>query len=309
LEDKIMNKRQTEQITGGAESPITNQKKVATYIKKVVQKPSAIHGFDRVTLWLDHAEFPGSLDRIREHCTDIKVYSEQMRYQARCKCRIEVFQPDNECLDLIADAVGKSVSVQVSYVEIALDMIAVRIGQAGDWQDAFLGAARMRYQRQTVVLNETTFYFGRRTDANRKKRGNVQAVYADKSSKLLNVRPPNGAPKCLHIEWRSTGSGALAHFGCSTVSDLIHFDHKKFWDENIVMYEIPRPTDLGRLLAKVNGADVNVSGSALRKRTKVWREKFSINGRFILHNALLSQPGIKKSLDKVSIDDWVKSNF
>lgn len=195
-------------------------------------KTKVIHGFDKITIWLDHSEFPGSLDLIKNHCTDIKYYLEQMPYQALWKFRIELFQPTKNGLKQLAKVLGNNISVMVAYVEIAADFPAESDEQAILWRDAFLGSARMKYGGQAVMLEEhgNIWYFGRRANDNGTKRGRVLAVYADRPSKLLNApEPANGTPPCLHVELRATGSSVISGLGISTIQDLIEFKHKRFW--------------------------------------------------------------------------------
>lgn len=273
--------------------------------------PKVIHGFDRITLWSDHSEFPGSLDPIKDHCTDIKLYLEQMPYQARWKSRIELFQPTITCLRLFAEALGNNVSVMVAYVEIAVDFPAESYEQAVLWRDAFLGAARMKYQGQPVVFDEhgNTWYFGHREGEDGNKRGKVLAVYADRPSKLLNARPTDDAPKCLHLDLRATGTDAVSGIGIFTIQDLIDFKHKRFWTEQLTMFELPKPTELGRLLAKANGTDMGVSGTAFRRRAARWIKNGSIDDIFVMHNALLGRLDIAQKLKIVPFGSWVKKTI
>lgn len=276
------------------------------------KKAKTINGFDKIIIWLDHSEFPGSLEHLKKHCTDIKPYLEQMPYQAQWKCRIEILQPTKNCLGLLATALGNNISVMVAYVEIAVDFPAESKEQALLWRDAFLMAGCMKYQRKLVVLDNTgntgnTWYYGRRVNEDGNKRGKVLAVYADKPSKILNApKPVNGTPPCLHVELRATGYSVISGLGIVTIQDLIEFKHKRFWSEHIHLFELPKPTELGRLISNVNEADLNVSTTAIRKRGKSWMSQNSIRGKFVMHNALLGRPNIVKKLQKISFGDWVK---
>ncbi len=275
---------------------------------KAGPEPLVIFGFDRVTLWLDRPELPIALGRLKRHCTKIKVDLQQMLYQARWKLRLEIFQPTAECLELLEKALGDDIAVQLTYVEIACDFPGNGKKQTRQWRNAFLGAAKMKYQRQSVVRDKTTWYFGRRTDGE-KRSPQVLAVYADKPSKLNNARPSADLLPCVHIEWRATGNPVLASLGIISLGDLIQFDHRRFWNVHIRLYELPKPTALGRLLAKVYGTETNVSGSALRMRTARWIKNHTTEGKFVMHNALLTDPEIAKDLNKVPFLEWVKMMF
>ena len=186
----------------------------------------------------------------------------------------------------------------------------------------------MNYQRQEVKKSRAIWYFGRRTkeadgidqagtdgawddcsgDGGKcwDTRGNVMAVYADLPSKLNNTRPTKNDPPCLHFEWRANGSNSLARLGIVSLEDLILFNHQQFWITHVTLYQLPRPTDLGRLLAKSIVADANVSGTALRKRATKWISNNSIEGTFVMHNALLATKGINRHLSTVPFMDWLK---
>ena len=273
--------------------------------------PVVIFGFDRVTLWLDRPELPTSQNALAKHCTKINVSLEQMIHHPRWKLKVDVHQPTIDFFHALAKALGNDVAAVVSYVEIACD-IHDSMGQfAQRWCRAFLASAYMRYQQQTVVLFEKLFYFGRRAGRKAGRRGNVLAVYADKPSKINNARPAEDAPPCLHIEWRATGSATVELLGIFSIADLIRFDHERFWNEHIRMYQLPKPTELGRLLAGASGQEINVSGSALRKRATKWRanQQHNIDDIFVMHNALLNTRKINSHLKKVSFTDWLKATL
>lgn len=234
-----------------------------------------------------------------------------MPYQARWKFRLEVFQPTTDCLRLLAAALGNQISVNVSYVEIAVDFPAENDGQARLWRDAFLFGARMRSQRQSVVLEENgnIWHYGRRVNKDGNKRGRVLAAYADKPSKILNAKPGKGTPPCLHLEIRGTGSDVVSSLGIVTIIDLIAFQHKRFWTQQINMFELPKKTDLGRLLASANDTNTEVSTTAFRKRATKWIMNASIENKFIMHNALIAEPIIARKLQKIPFWDWVRKTI
>lgn len=288
--------------------------KLSTAERAGVESPSlkVIHGIDRVGLFTDHPEPPSNLNYLKKHhCTDIKFHLQQMPYQARWKSRLEIFQPTTECLQLLAATFGNHISININYVEIAADFPAESDEQALSWRDSFLGAARMKSQRQLVVLDEhkNVWYYGPRVNKDGNKRGKVLAVYADKPSKLLNARPADDAPRSLHVESRATGTTDVSEMGIVTLQDLIKFKFKRFWSEQITLFELPKPTELGRLLAKANGTDLDVSGTAFRRRAARWIKSGSINDIFIMHNALLGRPDIVKKLQKISFRDWVNKTI
>ncbi len=268
-------------------------------------KAWVIYGFDRVTVWLDHPELPLLKSLLESQCTSLKVLIAQMPHNARWKLKVEIYQPTVECLIRLAKALGTNIAASVTYVEIARDISAKNSNRARRWRNSLLQSARMKSQQQPVLRKKTTWYYGRRSDSNG-RRSKVLVVYAHRPSKLNNARPPAGTQPDLHTEVRCTGSAVLADLGIVTLHDLIHFDHQKFWNEHLRLYCLPKPTDLGRLLAKIAETDPDVSGSALRNRSAKWRKEHSKVGIFIMHNALRSTPQLAKYLRKVSFPEWLQ---
>lgn len=261
-----------------------------------------IFGFDRVKPWLNHPELPIKPSRLKRHCTDVKVTLGQMPHNANWKLQVELFQPTNKCLTLLKEALGSDVRALINYAEIACDIPANSKEQSQDWQKKFIGSAKMLYQRQNVIRYEGTDYYGRRES----KRGNVLAVYADLPSKINNAKPAANAKPCLHIECRIRGSTALANRGVVSLQDLILFDHESFWDKNIRIYQLPNPTDLGRLLGKSFGLNNNISGTALRKRATKWMNDFrNDDDDFVMHNALLATPKLVSQLNVLPFNEWL----
>jgi hypothetical protein len=270
-------------------------------------RPPMIFGFDRVELWLDQPQMPISLKRLKKHCTDATAIVQQMPFNARWKLKLELFQPTSRCLRLLEQALGHNIAAVLTYVEIACDTPPATNAITQRRCDAFLAFARVRYQRNPFKPLYSTWYCGLGDGKDRP--ANVLTVYADRPSKINNARPDDDDPPCLHIEWRATGSDALAQLGIVTLADLIHFDYQQFWDKHISIYRLPKPTNLGRLLAKASGADTNVSGSALRKRAASWITRHSHEySKFIMHNALRDIPDIaRRRLETVPFLGWLNA--
>lgn len=294
-------------------------KDIAADRSGVVPEGTVVFGFDRVTVWIDRPELPIALDLLNKHCVKAISTLGQLNYHARWKLKVELFQPGTKCLQLLAKALGQDVGAYLTYVEIACDIEATGKSQALQWRNQFLAVARVKYQRQAVKRHRTSWYYGRRYSGYKKpgigpgdktahgdKRGNVLVVYADKPSKLNNARPMETDTPCCHIEWRTSGSSALARLGIVSLEDLIRFDHLRFWNAHVWTYKPLRPTCWGRLLAKIGGTDATVSGSALRKRAKKWQAEHSISGKFVLHNALLKAAKLTRLLKTMTFEQWVK---
>jgi len=266
-----------------------------------------IFGIDRLTLWIDQPELPFPTESLEGHCTEITLHLRQMRFNAQWKLKVDLHQPTLKCLQLLLKGLGQHVSTNICYIEFACDIVPADKKKSLHWRNLFLAEAGMKYQRQRVQQYKKTWYYGRRTKIKGQKRDSVLAVYADKPSKLNNAKPEaaNTNRVCLHIEKRVASSAAISRLGVNSLGDVIGLDHRNFWNEHVWMYKPLKPTQVGRLLAKLNGADPNVSGSALRKRGHKWKADHSINRKFVLHNALLETPMLKKSLKTLPFMQWV----
>jgi hypothetical protein len=268
--------------------------------------PFPIHGYDRVTVWLDRAELPLNKIYLESECTRLVESAEQMRFNARWKLRLEIHQPTDECLRRLLSAAGRDVAIFLSYVEIACDWIGRNRTQTQRWRNALLASIHVNYQRGPISRCLSTWYCNERTKAG-VKRGNVLAMYADRTSKLNNAQPDADALPCLHMEWRASGSAALKSFGLVTLADLLDFDHRHFWSERLRVYELPRKTELGRQLAKASGMTTEVSGTALRRRTQRWVGRHSDKGRFVLHNGLQERPELARRLTELPFWGWCET--
>jgi hypothetical protein len=282
-----------------------------------------ITGFDRITLWLDHQELPCSEEHLSRHCTKLTTTVNHLTYNPQWMLKVDLHQPTIKCLNLLTTSLGQDINTLICYVEIACDLPTSK-KQAQCWLNYFLGESHVKNQRQTVKHDKTVWYYGRRTkvasddqttkSAGKKvtysdKRGNVLAVYADKSSKINNAQPNENASLCLHIEYRTTGSTEISRLGIASLEDLIKFNHMKFWNKHVCMYSPLKTTKLGRWLAKAGGTDLNVSGSALYERGKKWKIKHSIDDIFVLHNAWLETQQLRKTLKPLPFETWVDNLF
>lgn len=268
----------------------------------------SVFGFDRLRLWLDCTELPMQKPDLERHCGAVDVRLQQMHQNARWKCLVDLRQPSLEALMLLRAAVGRDISVMPTYGEIALDFPCDDEEQANAMAWAFLRAAKVPYQREVVTACETTYYFGRRSDATGKRQGHVLAVYADRKSKLAAARKMPPKPKCLHIEWRASGSASLAEIGLVTLDDLINFCHCCFWNTHVHLYQLPRKTELGQMLHLLSGSAREVSDTALRKRANGWLKQHSVNDHFVLHNGLAETPDLLRKLRSIRFWQWASEN-
>lgn len=275
-------------------------------------RPTIIHGFDRIKLWLDQSDFPGHLDSLRPHCRDVKFKQGQMPYNARWKSALDLYQPTRECLQMLLGILGATVATQLEYAEIDIDIIppVLRPQLAQKLYRAFIAAAVPKYHRNKTTFVEGTCYFEPRHRLDGRKRPHVLGVYADRPSKLNNRTVDADDPACLHIEWRVSGVENLMKLGLVTVADLAAFDHAKFWPRHVALYRLPRKTSLGRILAKTAGKDPLVSGTALRRRADRWQKDHiadtAAQGQFVLYNALRGANVLKRALPRITFKHWLR---
>jgi hypothetical protein len=267
-----------------------------------------IFGYDRLELWLDRAELPLPIKRLKPHCTDIKPILEQMPQNARWKIKLVIYQPTLQCLEILYKALGHEVGHQLSYAELACDTRAVNKRHALKMRNVLLAAIFVPHQRSLVIRHKTTWYFGRRENKG-VKRGHVFVMYADRPSKINNARPDPDAVPCLHAEWRATGKAALQNLGLVTLADLIAFDHPTFWSQRLRVCELPAKANLGRLLESSHGKSTTVGVAALRKRARTWLQEHSIAGKFVLHNGLHASPNLKRRLSQPDLWPWMASMY
>lgn len=273
--------------------------------------PTPIYGYDRISLWIDQPELPVSPNYFEQHCTNCVGTLKQMEFNARWKYRLDLFQPTITCLQKLLKVLGSEIAVLIVYVEFACDTLADNKEEAQHWQQQFLASAKLKSQRQSVATFKGTNYFGRRNGKSDQRRGHITVVYSDKPSKLNNAQPTSNAPPCLHIEHRVTGSEVLATRGIVSLQDLIQFDLPQFFDSYLRIYSLPTLTELGRLLAKIAGANTDVSKTALRKRANRWKAVHCNDVQFILHNALLATSKLTRhgNLATEPFSTWLKATI
>lgn len=258
-----------------------------------------IDGVDRVTIWLDRPVSESEMDALRDHCTDLKVIPGQPKFQANRKCKLELFQPTRKCLRLLRQIFGAEINADLTYVELARDVILPKRARMA-LRAAFLQAAKVPHQRALFVQYEGTYYCGRRA-GNDARDGSVLVLYTDHPSKLNNARPAADALKCFHVELRLSGKAALAKHGIRSLDDLIQFDHERHWQKSLNVFVLPSKTKLGRLLAACCGGRADATDTAYLKRANRWLAEHSLDGQFIMHNALKATPVLARYLVKT---DW-----
>lgn len=277
--------------------------KTPSRIRLQTQAPVVTDGFDHLIFWFDRPELPFDINLLEPHCTRFAVHAYQPDFQANRKLTLSLFQPTLKCLMLLREGIGREMVVDVTYAEIARDIVVGNAAAAASLLDAFLACVGIPYQRHPFApyQDTDTWYCGPPT-----KKGSVVALYVDCPSKINNARPFVDDEPDFHLEWRAFGKDALAQVGIGSLDDLIMFDHDSHWAERISLHDIPSKTELGRNLAKCMGGKTNASSPAYLKRGNKWIEDHSVEGKFVLHNALKSIPKMDSSLPIISWNQWLQ---
>lgn len=271
--------------------------------------PYPVFGYDRIGLYLDHADRPLPIEQLATTCGSIEIAPANIPYQARWKQQIHLFQPTPRALRILDEALKGGVAAGISYAEIALDILHPDKRHLKVIRNSFLASVKFHYGRDEVIRDESTYYYCRRSTGTTRTPKNL-VLYADNPSKLHNGRHDHDGLPCCHFEMRISGSDSLEKEGIVSIQDLIRFKHRAFWERNLRFFSVPtQPTKLGRMLAMANGTSTEVSGSALRKRANRWMERHSIShGRsmnFVLHNALLASPKLAQKLTQLTFREWL----
>lgn len=275
--------------------------KTPSRIRFQTQVPTVTDGFDHLTFWFDRSKLPFDTDLLKPHCGDLNRIERQPKFHANRKLSLSLFQPTQNCLILLRELVGREMVVDVTYAEVARDILVRNSTAATRLMDAFLAAVFIPYSHHTFTRYQDTWYGGPPT-----KKGSRVALYPDRPSKINNARPSDDDDPDFHFEWRASGKDALAQIGIASIDDLIMFDHDRFWAERIRLYDITNKTGLGRKLAMCMGGKANASNPAYLKRGNKWIDDHTEDGKFVLHNALKSTPDLQSLLTTISWNQWLQ---
>ena len=277
--------------------------KTPSRIRLQTQVPNVTDGFDHLIFWFDRPELPFDTDQLKSHCGDLNRIERQPKFHANRKLSLSLFQPTQKCLILVRELVGREMVVDVTYAEVARDILVRNAKAATSLMDAFLAAVFIPYSRHTFrrYQDTDTRYCGPPT-----KKGSRIVLYPDRPSKINNARPLDDDDPDFHFEWRASGKDALAQIGIASIEDLIMFDHDRFWAEQIRLCDIKNKTELGRKLAKCMGGKANASNPAYLKRGNKWIDDHTEDGKFVLHNALKSTPDLQSVLTTISWNQWLQ---
>ena len=141
--------------------------------------------------------------------------------------RLILTQPTEACLRFFAERDD----VQVNRVELALDIITPfaselkRAAKVGFMQRRHTTRDARRPRKMTIFPNDNF----RTADLGHP--GLSFQPYDDKPSKVTG-------DACFHLEAKINGVRALRQLGVNSLSDLLDFDHARFWQRHFIIVEI-----------------------------------------------------------------------
>ena len=149
--------------------------------------PIVTDGFDHLRFWFDRSELPFNIDLLEPHCGGApKVTKRQPEFHANRKLSLSLFQPTLECLILLRELIGREMVVDVTYAEVARDILVRNATAATRLMDAFLAAVFLPYSHHTFMRYQET---GTLYCVPPTKKGSRMVLYPDRPSKINNARP------------------------------------------------------------------------------------------------------------------------
>jgi hypothetical protein len=188
--------------------------------------PDAVHpSVDLVRMWTRRRPSAYDLDGFNRRFVHIDRPHPQARFPIWL---INFAQPDADALA----AIDRRHHWALCYTEFALDWIyrdaERRLAATAFFDRHFV---HPRHRDAVRLVGDTTRYTRNRfTPGGRLTRTNVVA-YPDQCSNVT------GEP-CLHIERRIASASALRSAGIQRAADLLRFDHRAFWQQHLLFYDL-----------------------------------------------------------------------
>ncbi|MBJ9732222.1 hypothetical protein I5695_25920 [Burkholderia cenocepacia] len=255
----------------------------------------SVTGFDRLTCWIDHPapDIPVSL--VQQHCGEMTItncYS--LPFHPVWQTEVKIFQPSREALIELQRALRSRHRIRMGYAELAFDWLVADRDAADMLYRFILKHMRVPYLRHAVTFEEGTAYFAPRAADDLSKNVRNVVLYADRPSKLWAARQDRSL--CCHLEHRFQGVYTLAQRGLLSLEDCIRFDHRAYWAEHLRLFRLPSKVDLGRWL---NPDSIDVSDTALAKRTDRFLGRYSYGDTFVLQDCWRGNPSIASVLTPI----------
>jgi hypothetical protein len=199
--------------------------------------PASTHGyFDKIAVWMPRRLAPAAIKQLKANAAHVWVGKRRARFNPRLVQRVELKQPSESALRALAAHPG----VYINRVEVALDLIfknARERDRAYEFVDKHL-VRRWHGSKQQIRVHPGEA--GTRYDAARSA-ANAIVVYREKHSRI------SGEVDCLHLEWRASKRRAVQALGISSPRDLLRFDHRRFWEQRLLLFTV-EPERIGAFL-------------------------------------------------------------
>lgn len=218
-----------------------------TYIARqhLAIKPESVHAyFDRVAFWIKTPADKAALDYLQSNSGHCFHRQKAARFDKSYRQWVDLKQPNQNALAWIADRND----AYINRAEVALDAVFSNWADRDDARD-FLDWSIIRNwhgQQRVVIVGERN---PTRYDGSRYARNSIK-IYPCPHSRVT------GELHCLHIEWRLNDIRAMRRAGINSGSDLLEFNHRKFWEKRLLLLEV-EPERLGRLLNNRNNQTRN----------------------------------------------------
>ena len=177
--------------------------------------------------------YSSKLTWLNRHCAPSPQPLNEPAGFGRYRQRLELVRPDTEALRFLAKCRRR-----LNCVKLALDWLLqnkAMLHAAGSIIKGHLIKRHHREEHGVTCLGDM-LYLGRPTDKIR------PAAYGDQACRHT------GHPHCFHIEFRLKGMQTLNRAGIYSVTDLLNFDHRAFWERRLLLAELDYGY-FGRMLA------------------------------------------------------------
>jgi hypothetical protein len=201
---------------------------------------------DKLTIWLKQPLAKRQLAWLRGQCGTggLHTLDQRARFDRSYVQRLQLNQPTHEAIQSLISLADS----HLTYVEVALDW-TFDDEEVRDAAFAFVVRHHVkRWHRDQGIrfVKGVTRYTGPRSART------VLASYADRHCKI------SGELYCVHLEWRMRGVETLRRAGITCVADLLKLDHRRFWQDRLLMRDL-HLRDLGRMY------NIHVAGKGYRR--------------------------------------------
>ncbi len=210
--------------------------------------------FDNAQIWLKKPLGPGQLRRIEGHChggrpNGLHWVNKPCPFQPGYCQRLQLHQPTQQALELLAAMTAAADEPLINYVEVACDLIFEDQNEADKTVEYFLEHLVQPWHRKSMKIrcfykweeiDGIDFYrdwpIGFSTRNTRKgKRGRMGHWFVGYSSLPCRL---TGETPCFHVEGRHSSVRSLQRIGINDLSDLIDFDFDAYFASNMTLYEL-----------------------------------------------------------------------